>query len=67
MERRRILYSGLIVITLLMGVAIGTIVSERVTATQVNTLAVPDPVELSNGFGRIAAEVGPAVVNIDVE
>ncbi len=68
MERRRILYSGFIVITLALGIAIGTIVSERVTATQQpNVLTVPDPVTLSNGFASIANEVGPAVVNIDVE
>ncbi len=68
MERRRILYSGFIVITLAMGIAIGTIVSERVTATQQpNLLTVPDPVELSTGFASVANQVGPAVVNIDVE
>ena len=68
MGRRKILYSGFIVVTLLMGVLIGTLVSERVMATrQVETLAIPDPVELSNGFGKVAAAVGPAVVNIDVE
>jgi serine protease Do len=68
MERRRILYSGFIVITLALGIAIGTVVSERVSATQQpNTLTVPDPVELSNGFASIANQVGPAVVNIDVE
>ncbi len=68
MERRRMLYSGFIVMTLALGIGIGTIVSERVTATQQPALLiVPDPVDLSNGFARIAAEVGPAVVNIDVE
>ena len=68
MERRRILYSGFIAITLVLGIAIGTIVSERVTATQQpNILTVPDPVELSNGFATVANQVGPAVVNIDVE
>ncbi len=68
MNRRRTLYSGFIVITLVLGIAIGTIVSERVTATQQpNTLTIPDPVNLSNGFASIASQVGPAVVNIDVE
>ena len=69
MEKRRMLYSGFIAVTLALGIAIGTIVSEKVTATEeaAAQLSIPEPVQLSNVFARIAAEVGPAVVNIDVE
>ena len=67
MAKRRMLYTGLVAVTLAMGMAIGTIVSERATATQdVAQLTVPDPVQLSNVFARVAEQVGPAVVNIDV-
>ena len=58
MKRRRILYSGFIVITLVLGVALGTIVSERVTATQQpDVLTVPDPVTLSNGFANVVCNI----------
>lgn len=70
MERRRTLFSGLVILTLVVGVGIGSIVSERVTATgQVGQtpvqLTIPDPVQLSNVFREVAAEVGPAVVHIN--
>ena len=69
MEKRRMLYSGFIAVTLALGIAIGTIVSDKVTATEeaAAQLSIPEPVQLSNVFARIATEVGPAVVNIDVE
>ena len=69
MQHRRILNIGLIGVTLMLGAVIGTVVSERVIATQdgPRPLVVPSPVELSNGFSTIAAEIGPAVVNIEVE
>ena len=69
MGKRRLLFSALVVITLAMGVAIGTIVSDRVTAGQqdVTTLPIPEPVQLSNIFAKIAIEVGPAVVHISTE
>ena len=69
MQQPRLLYFGLIALTLAMGVAIGTVVSERATATQEGPapLAIPDPVALSNGFAAIAEVLGPAVVNIEVE
>ena len=69
MQQPRLLYFGLIALTLAMGVAIGTVVSERATATQEGPapLVIPDPVALSNGFAAIAEVLGPAVVNIEVE
>ena len=69
MQQPRLLYFGLIALTLALGVAIGTVVSERATATQEGPapLVIPEPVELSNGFAAIAEVLGPAVVNIEVE
>jgi serine protease Do len=51
----------------------GSILTGRVSAKQaVDTsdakpLVIPNPVTLSNGFSAIAKQVGPAVVNINVE
>ncbi len=69
MRQRRLLSSALIVLTLAMGVAIGTVISEQVSATQdgPTPLTIPEPVQLSNSFREIAERVGPAVVNIEVE
>ncbi len=69
MGKRRLLFSALVVITLVMGVAIGTIVSDRVTAGQqeATSLSIPEPVQLSNIFAKIASDVGPAVVHISTE
>ena len=69
MQQRRTLYTGLIAVTLVLGVMIGTVVSERVIATQdgPELLVIPEPVQLSNGFSAIADELGPTVVNIEVE
>ena len=69
MKQRRMLYSGLIALTLGFGVVIGTVVSERATATQDSPaqLVIPDPVQLSNIFSQIAEQLGPTVVNIEVE
>jgi serine protease Do len=69
MENRKALFSALVIFTLVIGVGIGSIVSERVTATgQATTpvqLAIPDPVQLSSVFRQVAAQVGPAVVHIN--
>lgn len=69
MERYRLIFSLLVVLTLVMGVAIGTIISDRVTAgePQAPALTIPEPIKLSNIFSRIASDVGPAVVHINTE
>ena len=70
MNSRRLLYFTLIVLTLGFGVIIGTIVSGGVKATaeqKAATLVIPDPVSLSNAFSQIAAQLEPAVVNINTE
>jgi serine protease Do len=69
MTKKRLLYLTLIITTLTIGVVIGTIVSGGVKAGEqkAQTLVIPDPVSLSNAFSQIAANVSPAVVNINTE
>src|SRR5437763_14853140 len=69
MSKKRLLYLTLIVATLTIGVVIGTIVSGGVKAGEqkAQMLVIPDPVSLSNAFSQIAANLGPAVVNISTE
>ncbi len=71
-RRRKILASAFLVITLGVGIMIGSIVSGRVSAmkalsfagTNATPLAVPDPIPSSNSFSTIVTRVEPAVVNI---
>jgi serine protease Do len=70
MTKKRLLYLTLIIATLTIGVVIGTIVSGGVKAGEqqkAQALVIPDPVSLSNAFSQIAANVSPAVVNINTE
>jgi serine protease Do len=71
MTNKRLLYLALIIATLTIGVVIGTIVSGGVKATgevqKSAALVIPDPVQLSNAFSQIAAQIDPAVVNINTE
>jgi serine protease Do len=59
--------------TLSVGVLAGSMLTGHVSAKQqVNSsdaqpLSIPNPVTLSNGFAAIVKQVGPAVVNINVE
>src|SRR5271163_8028 len=71
-RRRKILASAFLVITLGVGIMIGSVVSGRVSAmkalsfagTTATPLAVPDPIPASNSFSNIVTRVEPAVVNI---
>nr|HEV7954096.1 Do family serine endopeptidase [Candidatus Acidoferrales bacterium] len=59
----------LVAATLGVGILIGSVISDRAGASHatyenVKTLAVPDPVVMSNTFSGIVTKVGPAVVNI---
>src|SRR6266704_474891 len=69
MTKKRLLYLTLIIATLTIGVVIGTIVSGGVKAGEqkAQALVIPDPVSLSNAFSQIAANLSPAVVNINTE
>ncbi len=71
-RRRKIMASAFLVLTLGVGILIGSIVSGRVSAmktlsfagTNATALAVPDPIPSSNSFSTIVTHVEPAVVNI---
>jgi serine protease Do len=69
-RNRKFLASFLVVVTLCLGILIGTLISGRAMATRAQAtngaslLAIPDPVSLSNAFSSISKSLGPAVVNI---
>lgn len=71
-RRRKVVAAGLIVLTLAVGIMIGTVISGRVSAmrglafagTNATPLALPDPIPSSNSFASIVNRVEPAVVNI---
>ena len=61
--------------TLSAGILVGSVIThgvsgkeqQSVDSSDARPLTIPDPVTLSNGFSKIAKEVGPAVVNINTE
>jgi serine protease Do len=69
-KRRKFFASLLVVITLGLGIMIGTLISGHAQATHAQApsgaslLAIPDPVTLSSAFANISKKLGPAVVNI---
>jgi serine protease Do len=71
-RRRKVLASAFLVLTLGVGIVIGSIVSGRVSAmknlsfagTNATPLALPNPIPSSNSFSAIVTRVEPAVVNI---
>jgi serine protease Do len=71
MNNKRFLFLAMVVLTHSVGVVIGTIVSGGAKATseqqRPETLAIPDPVALSNIFSQVAAQLDAAVVKIEVE
>jgi len=69
-RHRKIFATLLVVVTLGIGIVIGTVISRPAMATHdqgangASLLAIPDPITLSNGFATISKKLGPAVVNI---
>src|SRR5713226_5428883 len=65
-KHRKVLAALLVVVTLSVGILIGTVVSGRVGAAKnlvgggATPLAIPDPVQLSSTFAAIVNKVGPA-------
>jgi serine protease Do len=60
--------------TLSAGILAGSVLTRSVSgkeqtidSSDARPLVIPKPVDLSNGFAKIAKEVGPAVVNINTE
>ena len=72
MRRRRLLFFSMILGTLILGVAIGTMIDHSVSAARsaASTPApinVPSPTKLSSHFSTVAQKVEKAVVNISTE
>src|SRR5712664_1326203 len=69
-RKRKIFASSLMMLTLGVGVLLGTVISGRVQANKdslrngATPLAIPDPVQMSTTFAAIVNKVEPAVVNI---
>jgi serine protease Do len=74
MRRRRLTMTFALLAALSVGILAGSALTGRVSAhaqsvnsTDARPLQIPNPITLSNGFSQIVKEVGPAVVNINVE
>lgn len=69
-RRRKLLATGFVGLTLVIGIVIGTLISGRVSAmkpfggTDATRLTVPDPIPSASSFSAIVNRVEPAVVNI---
>jgi len=68
----RLAFTLAILLTLAVGILIGTVVSGGVRgqekkSAEATPLSVPEPRQLSNQFSRIAKSLEPAVVNINTE
>ena len=74
MQQRKTVSTVAVLLTLAIGILIGTLISRGVRAAQgqtqganAQTLNLPSPVQLSTVFSKISSEVSPAVVNINTE
>jgi serine protease Do len=73
MKANRLAYSVSILITLTVGILIGTVISSGVkgqdkkSSSDVALLTVPSPQVLSNQFSQISKQLEPSVVNINTE
>ncbi|MGH9669527.1 MAG: Do family serine endopeptidase [Terriglobales bacterium] len=72
LKARRLASTLLVVVTLVVGIVIGTVISYGVKGKEMNTadatqLSIPAPQELSSAFARIARQIEPTVVNINTE
>jgi len=72
-RNRKVLSTALILLTLAIGILLGTLISTGVRAQRqaaapdATPLSIPSPVQLSNSFSQVAKRVSPAVVNINAE
>ena len=73
LKANRAAFAVLILLTLSIGILIGTVVSvgvkgqERRSSSDATPLSVPSPKQMSNQFSQIAKTLEPAVVNINTE
>src|SRR5437016_3738754 len=73
-KANRLAYTLTILVTLTVGILIGTVISYGVKgkegqnkAADATPLSVPAPQQLSNAFSQIAKQLEPSVVNINTE
>ena len=74
MQQKKTVSTVAVLLTLAIGILIGTLISRGVRAAQGQTqganaqaLNLPSPVQLSTVFSKISSEISPAVVNINTE
>ena len=72
MRRRRLLFFSMILGTLTLGIAIGTMINHSVKAAKSSStsavpISIPSPTLLSKQFSTIAKEIEHSVVNINTE
>lgn len=73
LKENRLAYTLSILLTLTVGILIGTVISygvkgqEKKSSSDVAMLTVPSPQTLSNQFSQIAKQLEPSVVNINTE
>lgn len=72
MKANRAAYTLSILVTLTLGILIGTVISQGVKgkeaqSREVAPLTLPQPQQLSNTFSQIAKQLEPSVVNINTE
>ena len=73
LKANRPAYTLSILVTLTLGILIGTVISygvkgqDKKTASDAAVLSVPSPQTLSNQFAQIAKQLEPSVVNINTE
>ena len=74
MRSHRFLSTVLVVMTLFVGILIGTVIqkgvkgaTKSVNSSDATQLKVPAPQQLSNAFSQVAKTLEPSVVNINTE
>ena len=74
LKANRVAYAITVLLTLAVGILIGTVISSGVKgkegqnkSSDATQLSVPAPRELSNAFSQIAKQIEPSVVNINTE
>jgi serine protease Do len=74
LRSRRLPATFALLATLSVGILAGSVLTRSVSgkeqvidSSDARPITIPKPIELSNGFSKIAKEVGPAVVNINTE
>jgi serine protease Do len=74
LRQRRLGSTALILLTLALGILIGTVISfgvkgaqSKASSSDATPLTIPEPRQLSNQFTQVAKQLEPSVVNINTE